>query len=112
MKLFFILFILTYDVYAQNNLATYKKTDDLKTNKEYKVFYIQVGAFKNKKYAIRVLNYLERLNYPLRIEEKQIGMNNYFRLLIGPYRTKEKAYLTKESLPNKYTDSFVVTYNN
>jgi len=103
MKIFFILFILTYGIFAQNNI---------KINKDPKLFYIQVGAFKNQQYALVILDYLNEMKYPSRIEEKQIGMDSYFKLIVGPYRTKLEAYVTKNSLPIEYTDSFILTYNN
>ena len=112
MKIFFILLTLTYTIFAQDILSAPQKINNFETKKDYKRFYIQVGAFTNQEYAIIILSQLENMNYPVKIAEKQIGLNNYFKLFIGPYKTKDEAYFIKNSLPSGYVDSFVVTYNN
>jgi len=112
MKILFILLTLTHSIFAQNILSKPQETNNFEIKKDYKLFYIQVGTFRNMKYATIVFDHLEEMNYPLRLKEKQIGLYNYFKLFIGPYRTKEEAYLIKDSLPSQYTDSFVLTDNN
>jgi len=113
MKIFFILIVSTYALFSQNNSSATKRVNKLlKAQKNPTLFYIQVGAFRNKSYAHTVYKILRKKAFPVKIEKKKIDMKDYFKLHIGPYKTKQKAYSIKNSLPLKYQDAFILTYNN
>jgi len=112
MKIFFILMLLTYSLIAQNSIPATQKINNIFKIQSNKLFYVQVGAFKNRRYALVVQKNLKKMNYPLKIEERRVEMESYFKLLIGPFKSKKEAYSTKNSLPIKYRDSFILTDNN
>jgi len=113
MKIFFILMLLTYSSIAQNNLpATQRINNLLKMQYNNYLFYVQVGAFKNRDHAIFIQKKLLKMNYPLRLEQRRVDMENYFKLLIGPFESKKEAYSVRNSLPRNYRDAFILTDNN
>jgi len=113
MKIFFILTLSVYSLVAQNNLPVTERINNLfKMQKNYNLFYVQVGAFKNRRYAVIVKRAFEKKHYPLLVKKRKIGLDNYFKLLIGPFRSREEAYSIKSSLPKKYRDAFILTEDN
>lgn len=68
---------------ADGILDTLSTTGDI----EKKYYRVQVGAFRNKQYAQKLLNELLEQNYPAFVEEK----NGYQRVQVGSYNTLEEA---------------------
>jgi len=113
MKIFFIIILFSSSIVAQNNLPAMDRINNLlKMQRASHLFYVQIGAFKNKRYATIIYKKLRKMHYPLKIEKRKIGLDKYFKLLIGPFRTKKEAYSMRDSLPKKYRDSFILTEDN
>jgi cell division septation protein DedD len=97
-----------YSLVAKNNLYTTKRINNLlKMQTNHHLFYVQVGAFKNRKYALIIKNDLEKMNYSLKLKQRSVEMKSYFKLLIGPFESRGKARAIKNSLPLKYKSAFV-----
>jgi len=58
-------------------------------------FYVQVGAFRNKLYAYR---YRWKLLKNLHLKAKVIRLKGYYRVLVGPVETYNRALLYKKRL--------------
>ncbi|SFV64099.1 hypothetical protein MNB_SV-13-2083 [hydrothermal vent metagenome] len=86
---------------------SYSAYQNINLNKKQERFYIQIGAFKNKKYALLVAKKLRRI-YPTKIIKKQVGRIYYYKLLIGSYQSRKEAELVKKTLPRKYEDTFIL----
>jgi cell division protein FtsN len=94
-----IIFILAF------TLLLFSKSETPK----YQHFYVQIGAFQNKYYAIVIQKKLKRLAYPTQITKRQIGIQYYYKLLIGSYQSREEAEQVKEMLPKEYNkDAFIL----
>jgi len=113
MKIFFILTLSIYSLVAQNNLPATERINNLfKMQRNSSLFYVQIGAFRNKRYATVIYKKLRKMNYPLKIEQRKVGIDNYFKLLVGPFKTKREAYSMRDKLPKKYRDAFILTEGN
>ncbi len=78
------------------------------TDKTKEHFYVQVGAFKNKKYALLIQKNLEKISYPTQITKRQVDTTYYYKLLIGSYQSREKAEQVKKRLPKEYKGAFIL----
>jgi hypothetical protein len=89
------------------------KKSNIKSNSsstERKIRYIiQIGSYTNKKLALEVSTYYEKIGYPTFIKEIESNGKKYYRLRIGPYKEKEKAsnYLVKLKSTKYGKDSYI-----
>lgn len=83
-----------------------------KTSKKHDNFYIQIGAYKNKKYAHAIERGLESMPYPTRITEATVRGNRYYRLRIGAFTSLSKAQFVLRKMPWRHRDAFIVRLKN
>lgn len=76
---------------------------------ESKIFYLQVGAYKQDNQRKKIQRSLARLPYPPHLATKKVGYKKYSKLLIGPFTTLEKVKFVKKMLPKKHNNAFIVT---
>jgi cell division protein FtsN len=108
-----IIYILAFSVVLFSKSTTPKYQTSLphtsiNLNKIQELFYVQVGAFKNKKYALVVQKNLEKISYPTQITKRQVGTTYYYKLLIGSYQSREEAEEVKKMLPKEYKGAFIL----
>jgi cell division septation protein DedD len=98
---------------AQENHSITERINNLfKMQRASQLFYVQIGAFKNRRYAHVIKRSFEKKNYPMIVKKRRIGIDNYYKLLIGPLRSRQEAYSIKRLLPKAYRDAFVLTEDN
>jgi len=102
-----IIFILAFTLLLFSKSET-PKYQSININKTQERFYVQVGAFKNKRYALVVQKSLERSSYPTQITQRQVDTTYYYKLLIGSYKSREEAEKIKKKLPHEYKDAFIL----
>jgi len=73
-----------------------------------KKFYVQVGAFNNKRYASLVKKSLERGSFRTFLIKRVVERRVYYKLLIGVYTKRKEAEKAKEMLPSSYKDAFIL----
>ncbi len=76
-----------------------KKSNKKKINKS--TYSIQVGAFNNHKEAKQFANKFIKLSYPAEIKPVKIKNNNWHRVYVGKFNTREEAEKTKIELQKK-----------
>ena len=108
-----IIYILAFTVLLFSNSEIPKYLTSLphpsvNLNKIQELFYVQVGAFKNKKYALVVQEKLKRISYPTQITKRQVGTSYYYKLLLGSYQSREEAEQVKKMLPKEYKGAFIL----
>ncbi|SFV67865.1 hypothetical protein MNB_SV-13-1080 [hydrothermal vent metagenome] len=111
MKIIIYLLLFSIMLFSKSEIPKYLNSlphTNINLNKKQELFYIQVGAFKNKKYALVVQKNLEKLSYSTQITKRQVGISYYYKLLIGSYQSREEAELVKKTLPKKYEGAFIL----
>jgi len=105
-----IFYILTFSVilFSKSEIPKYLPNPNINLNKKQELFYIQVGAFKNKEYALVVQKNLKKISYSTKIIKRQIDATYYYKLLIGSYQSREEAEEVKRMLPKKYRGAFIL----
>ena len=71
-------------------------------------FYVQIGAFTNKKYAENIQKQLQSLHYKTSIQKRKVGINTYLKLLIGSFDSYQEAQSVKRKLLKKYPGAFIL----
>jgi len=111
MKIIFYLLTFSVLLFSKSEILKYQTSlphPSIKIDKKQELFYVQVGAFKNKKYALVVQKILEGISYSTQIRRRPIGIIYYYKLLIGPYQSREEAKRVKTMLPKEYKDAFIL----
>lgn len=80
----------------------------LNSERSKEIFYIQIGAFKNKKYAKMVEDDLSSFPYYVHFKNFKVKKGEYRKLVIGAFTSLDKAEVVKRLLPKRYKDSFIV----
>lgn len=106
----YIFLLSTMLLFSQNRAYIYTnyKNIDSSLKKNQNRFYIQIGAFTNKRYALVVEKSLKRLSYHTVIIRKRVEITNYYKVLIGTYSNREEATRVKSRLPKNYSEAFIV----
>ncbi len=111
MKIIFYLLTLSVVLFSRSEIPNYLNSlphPNINLSKKQKLFYVQVGAFKNKRYALVVQRKLERISYRTRIRERRIDAVYYYKLLIGAYKSRKEAESVKRMLPKEYKGAFIL----
>lgn len=111
MKIIFYLLTFSVLLFSRSEIPKYLNSlphPNVNLTKRQELFYVQVGAFKNKRYALVVQRKLERMSYSTKITKRQIGISYYYKLLIGSYQSREEAEQVKKMLPKEYKGAFIL----
>jgi len=111
MKIIFYLLTFSVVLFSKSEIPKYLNSlphPNINLNKKQELFYVQVGAFKNKKYALVVQKNLEKISYSTQIIKRQVDTTYYYKLLIGSYQSREEAEQVKNLLPKEYKDAFIL----
>ena len=105
MKIIIFILAFTLLLFSKSETPQYQS---ININKTQEHFYVQVGAFKNKRYALVVQKNLERSSYPTQITKRRVDTTYYYKLLIGSYKSRKEAEQVKEMLPKEYKGAFIL----
>ncbi len=109
MKIILYLLLLNVLLFSQSRIYNYPTYISYKsTNITQKKFYVQIGAFKDKRYAIKIERTLKRVSYPTHIIKRLIDTTYYYKLLVGAYQSRQEAQLVKNELNKYYEGAFIL----
>ncbi len=103
----FTLFLLLYG--RVSRYPNYPDRITINPSLSQKRFYIQIGAFKNRRYVLIVAKKLKKLSYKVVIIRRVVGTRYYYKLLIGSYRSRREAEFVKNRVPREYKDAFILS---
>ena len=85
--------------------ATQENDETEVPGQEEVIYHVQIGAFRNKKYADQMLKELQEQEYPAFIEE----FEPYFRVRVGEYRSLDEAVRMERRLKRAGYQTVVVS---
>ncbi|MBT3827173.1 MAG: SPOR domain-containing protein [Nitrosomonadales bacterium] len=83
------------ETYAESSNEEQNITPD---NDRNVLYFIQVGAFSEKKSAINLKARLALMGYESVIMTAEIGLNTFYRVSVGPYKNYDDAKTNREKL--------------
>jgi len=75
-----------------------EEQDNILVNDRYVLYFIQVGAFSEKKAAINLKARLALMGYESVVMTAEIGVNTFHRVSVGPYQNYDDAKNDREKL--------------
>jgi len=96
---------------VEENITPISKTTDSSTLADITYYGLQIGSFKIKNNAEKLLEKMKlSIKEEINIQEVKKGNNGFFRLIIGKFANEKEVFQLKEKLKKDYPESFMIRY--